>query len=250
MPFLPRRARGNAVLDKSVNAGEKTMEMLKRPCCSRRAGRRRFRRRGAAFGALASVLLATPLVGAQSFGKADGIDAGPEDGSVFDEPTQPLRKLGLMFDFGTMDGGMMSLVYRPMPWLRFNAGAGTNFAAPGIRVGTVVNPFRNSGWAVSLDGGHFYPGNVNGVFQAFAGSDYDDSHLLEHFDYNYVNLQVGWEIERNDLMFFARGGVGLLMTQLPQDQLDSVRNLSSLVDPDGSVEALLPSLKVGIIGFL
>jgi len=149
-----------------------------------------------------------------------------------------------------MDGGMMSLVYRPMPWLRFHAGGGTNFAAPGIRVGAVVNPLRNSGWAVSLDGGHFYPGNVNGVFQAFAGSDYDDSHLLEHFDYNFVNLQVGWEVERNDLMFFARGGVGLLVTQLPTDDLNRVRNLSSLVDPDGSVEAFLPSLKVGIIGFL
>jgi hypothetical protein len=28
-----------------------------------------------------------------------------------------------------------------------------------------------------------------------------------------------------------------------------VRNLSSLVDPDGSVDVVLPSLKLGFIGF-
>ena len=90
-----------------------------------------------------------------------------------------------------------------------------------------------------------------GLFAAFAGSDYDDSHLLEHFDYDFATLQLGWEIERGDLLFFARGGVGLLWTRLPTDDLGRVSNLSSFVDPaDGSVRALLPTLSLGIIGFL
>jgi hypothetical protein len=180
----------------------------------------------------------------------DSLDPGPDDGSLFETPPRPPRKVGLMFDLGTMDGAMMSLVYRPLPVIRFYAGGGTNGASPGIRAGAAAMPFRDSGWSFSLDGGHFFPGNVNGLFAAFAGSDYDDSHLLEHFDYNYVNLQVGWDVERGDLLFFARGGVGLLWTRLPADNLARISNLSSMVDPDGSVEALLPSLKVGIIGFL
>jgi hypothetical protein len=171
-------------------------------------------------------------------------------GALFEEPQRPMRKLGLMFDLGTMDGGMMSLVYRPLRWLRVHGGGGTNGAGPGVRAGVAVSPFQSSGWSLSLDGGHFFPGDVNGLFAAFAGSGYDDSHLLENFDYDFVNLQVGWEVERGDLLFFARGGVGLLWTQLPSDDLARIRNLSSFVDPDGSVEALLPSLKVGIIGFL
>ncbi len=171
-------------------------------------------------------------------------------GALFEEPLRSPRQLGLMFDLGTLDGGMMSLVYRPLPWVRLHGGAGTNGAGPGVRAGAVLSPFQNSGWSLSLDGGHFFPGNVNGVFAAFAGSDYDDSHLLENFDYDFVNLQVGWEVERGDLLFFARGGVGLLWTQLPSEDLGRIRNLSSFVDADGSVEALLPSLKVGIIGFL
>jgi hypothetical protein len=160
-----------------------------------------------------------------------------------------MRSLGLMFDLGTLDGGMMSLVYRPTPWLRLHGGGGTNGAAPGIRMGAALSPFR-PGFTVGLEGGHFFPGNVNGLFAAFAGADYDDSHLLEHFDYNFVNLQAGWEVERGDLMFFARIGVGYVWTQLPAQGLDRIENLSSLVDPDGSVEAFVPSLKIGLIGFL
>lgn len=195
-------------------------------------------------------LAAVPAFAAAPVAPHEPVDTGPDTGSIFDEPPPPLRKLGLMFDLGTMDGGMMSLVYRPLPQLRFHGGGGTNGAGPGVRLGAVLSPMRDSGWSLSLDGGHFFPGNVNGVFAAFAGSDYDDSHLLEHFDYDFVNLQAGWEVERGDLLFFARAGVGFLWTQLPADDLGRIENLSAFVDPDGSVEALLPSLKVGIIGFL
>jgi hypothetical protein len=235
--------------------------MVRISFCSRLT-RGSCRSRLAALGTLSALSLAAPFASGQTLNHAmDGRENddgesearysdSPYSGSVFDDAASPLRKLGLMFDLGTMDGAMMSLVYRPLPWLRLHGGGGTNGAGPGVRVGTVVSPFRKSGWSFSADGGHFFPGNVNGVFAAFAGSDYDDSHLLERFDYNFVNLQAGWEVERGDLMFFARGGVGLLWTQLPSDDLARIRNLSAFVDPDGSVEALLPSLKIGIIGFL
>ena len=159
------------------------------------------------------------------------------------------RHVGLMFDLGTLNGGMLSLVYRPSPWLRMYGGAGTNGAAPGLRVGAAVLPFRH-GFGVSIDGGHFFPGDVNGIFATFAGANYDDSHLLEHFDYDFVQLQAGWEVERADLVFFVRGGVGLVWSKLPAEGLNRVRNLSSLVDADGSVEAFLPSIQLGFIGFL
>lgn len=153
-----------------------------------------------------------------------------------------------MFDLGTLDGGMMSLVYRPAPWLRLHAGGGTNGASPGVRAGAAVPIAR--GWGVSLEGGHFFPGDLNGLFSAFAGPNYDDSHLLEHFDYDFANLQLGWEIERSDLVFFVRAGVGYVWSRVPAEGLSRVENLSPLVDPDGSVEVLLPSLKLGFIGFL
>jgi len=159
------------------------------------------------------------------------------------------HSLGLMFDLGTLDGGMLSLVYRPAPWLRLHAGGGTNGASPGVRAGAVV-PLAK-GWGISLEGGHFFPGDLNGLFSAFAGSDYDDSHLLDSFDYDFANLQLGWELERNDLVFFVRAGVGYVWSRLPaEEDLSRIDNLSPLVDADGSVEVFMPSLKLGFIGFL
>ena len=168
----------------------------------------------------------------------------------FDEGLpQRFRRLGLMFDLGTLNGAMLSLVYRPSPWLRVYGGAGTNGAAPGLRVGAAALPWGR-GFGLSLDGGHFFAGDVNGIFATFSGGDYDDSHLLEHFDYDFVQLQAGWEVEQAGLLFFVRAGVGFVWTELPPQGLDRVRNLSSLVDPDGSVEAFLPSIQLGFIGFL
>jgi hypothetical protein len=162
------------------------------------------------------------------------------------EPPSP-RRLGLMFDLGTIEGGMLSLVYRPAPWLRAHGGVGSNGASPGFRLG-VTFPHR-SGAALALEAGHYFPGDLNGVFSAFAGSDYDDASIIEDFDYDFVNLQAGWEWETSNLMFFTRAGATFLRSQLPAEELSSVRNLSSLVDPDGSVDVVLPSLKLGFIGF-
>lgn len=178
---------------------------------------------------------------------------GPADAELdpLGEPARnELSRLGLMFDLGTVDGGMLSLVYRPATWLRFHGGGGTNGAAPGLRAGASLAPFPQRGLALSLDAGHFFPGDINGIFSAFAGASYDDSRLLEDFDYSFVNLQAGWEVERSGLMFFVRGGVAFVWAEVPAPGLTQIRNLSSLVDPDGSVEAFLPSLRVGLIGFL
>jgi len=192
-------------------------------------------------------LLSTSLAAARS-------DASNNPQAKIDPLGEPyndrLRHLGLMFDLGSVDGAMLSLVYRPSPWLRVYGGAGSNGAAPGVRLGAALSPFRWRGVALNLDGGHFFPGDVNGIFSAFAGSRYDDSRALEHFDYNFMNLQAGWEIERGGLMFFARGGVAFVWSQVPAEDVSRLRNRSPLVDPDGSIEAFLPSVRIGLIGFL
>ena len=207
------------------------------------------RRAAAATALCTSTLLAAGALAAEGTLAESTPTAAENDLDPLGQVVPRFRHLGLMFDFGTLDGAMLSLVYRPSPWLRMYGGAGTNGAAPGLRAGAALLPFR-SGFSLSLDGGRFFPGNVNGIFATFAGADYDDSHLLEHFDYDFVKLQAGWEVERGDLLFFVRGGVGFAWTQLPADNLSRISNLSSLVDPDGSVEAFLPSIQLGFIGFL
>lgn len=207
----------------------------------------------AAIAACATTLLASSAGLAAIDGAAAAeVESSTELLDPLGEPvSHRLSRLGLMFDLGTIDGGMLSLVYRPSPWLRVHAGGGTNGAAPGLRGGLSLAPLQQQrGFALSLDAGHFFPGDINGIFSAFAGASYDDSRLLEDFDYDFVNLQAGWEVERSGLMFFVRGGMAFVWAQLPARGLAQLRNLSSLVDPDGSVEAFLPSLRVGLIGFL
>ncbi|MEO8183259.1 MAG: hypothetical protein ABI895_30875 [Deltaproteobacteria bacterium] len=217
--------------------------------CQRRARPRWARGRTLALGAGLALLLAAPLASARSDATSEA--AGVANTDPLGQPyNDRLPRLGLMFDIGSVDGGMLSLVYRPSPWLRMYGGGGTNGAAPGVRVGAAVSPFRWRGVAFNLDGGHFFPGDVNGIFSAFAGSRYDDSRVLEHFDYDFLNLQAGWEIERGGLMFFARGGVAFVWSELPAEGLSRLRNRSPLVDPDGSIEAFLPSVRIGLIGFL
>jgi len=208
-----------------------------------------LQRRSAACAAFAALALAGPAAVSSELQPGDGPTEERTD--PLGEPAHDrLRHLGLMFDLGTVDGGMLSLVYRPLPWLRTYGGGGTNGAAPGVRLGAAISPFRWRGFGLNVDGGHFFPGDVNGIFSAFAGAGYDDSRALEHFDYDFVNLQAGWEIERAGLMFFVRGGVAFVWTQLPPEGLAHLRHVSPLVDPDGSVEAFLPSLRIGLIGFL
>jgi hypothetical protein len=212
--------------------------------------RRWLPRRTLALSAGLGLLFAASLASAESETDSESTEALTSLDPLGDPYNDRLRHLGLMFDLGSVDGGMLSLVYRPSPWLRMYGGGGTNGAAAGVRMGAALSPFRWRGAALNLDGGHFFPGDVNGIFSAFAGSRYNDSRALEHFDYDFVNLQAGWEIERAGLMFFARAGVAFVWSQVPVEGLSRLRNRSPLVDPDGSIETFLPSVRIGLIGFL
>jgi hypothetical protein len=206
----------------------------------------------AALSALCLAVCFTPRAAASETLLSDthAYDDAARDDVQYDSIGQMIGKpsqLGLMFDLGTIDGAMMSLVYRPLPWLRFQGGAGTNSASPGFRVGVVALPFRHAP-AMSFEGGHFFEGDINGIVSALSG--YHGSSLLERFDYNFVNLQLGWEVERGGLLFFARGGLGFMWTQLPAEAVADAGSAATHVDPDGSVRLFMPTLKVGFIGFM
>ena len=165
----------------------------------------------------------------------------------------PLRPVGLMFDVGSSDGGMMSLVVRPRTWLRAHAGGGSNGMAPGIRTGIVVLPW-GPGPALALEAGHYFEGNLNGLMQMLIGPSYRSVENLEHFDYDFVNLHAGMEVERAGVMFFAHGGLTYLWTRLDAREtafLQARPTPSGPLQVQGNVAwVLMPSLKIGFVGFL
>jgi hypothetical protein len=167
-----------------------------------------------------------------------------------DEPDRVRRKhWGLMFDLGSIHGGMLSLAYRPAPWLRLHAGAGTNAVSPGYRAGlTLVKP-GTTGPSLNIEAGHFLPGDMNGLLKMLVGTGYRANSRLEDFDYDFVNLHAGWEIESGALTFFARGGASVLWTRLPAlpEAGADVATLGTGTEPFWLV---LPSVAFGFVGFL
>jgi hypothetical protein len=186
-----------------------------------------------------------PVAPAASHGTLP-IDTDPDEDA--DEALARRKHWGLMFDLGSMQGGMLSLVYRPAPWLRLHAGAGTNAVSPGYRAGvTLAKP--GTGPSLNIEGGHFLPGDMNGLLKILVGTGYQANPRLEDFDYDFVNLHAGWEIESGQLTFFARAGASMLWTRLPvlQEPGAERATLGTETEPFWLV---LPSVAFGFVGFL
>ena len=185
-----------------------------------------------------------------SFDSASIISDAPGLVSEANDPDGETSKkpLGLMFDLGSMHGAMLALTYRPAPWLRLHAGAGTNAVSAGYRAGVTFSA-PGTGPSFNIEGGHFLPGDMNGVLKILVGTGYDADSRLEDFDYDFVNLHAGWEIESGHLTFFARGGATALWTRIPVLDAASAGPpaLSAATEPFWLV---LPSVAFGFIGFL
>lgn len=177
------------------------------------------------------------------------VDGAPEPGESSKKP----RMYGAMFDLGVPDGTMLSFVLRPVDIARFHAGAGYNGISPGLRIGAALLPL---GWgpSLSLDYGHYFEGDANGLAGLFAESTSDGSVLLERIGYDYVSLRAGMELGGDRFTFFARGGVSWLRTTI--HELDSLlegndasasSRTTITVKQDPVLNAFIPSFQLGLI---
>lgn len=154
-----------------------------------------------------------------------------------------------MFDVGTIEGGILSFTAQPFKTLRLEAGAGTNGISPGYRLGAVELPFGN--WpTISLSGGHFFPGDINGLVRVLSTGDYTHDPRLEHFDYDFASLHLGRETESAGVLFFIRGGASILWTQLPASTPASANLARTSASASEPHWLILPSLRIGFVGFL
>jgi hypothetical protein len=174
-------------------------------------------------------------------------------------PVAPARlaRFGLMADAGVPDGASASLVYRPMRWLRAQVGGGYNLISPGVRAGVTLIPL---GWGPSatLEGGHYFDGNANGMARRIAGSDFKNSALLERVGYDFANAHLGFEIGSRRVTFFVHGGMSYIRGTLHNANTALQADSGGLV-PDGSsvsikqdpvIKVVAPSAKLGLIVYL
>jgi hypothetical protein len=188
----------------------------------------------------------TPAAGPAMGSATPPLDTEPDDP---DDPSVARRKRwGLMFDVGSVDGGLLSLLYRPAPWLRLHAGGGTNDVSAGYRAGVTVAS-AEGGPSLNIEGGHFLPGDMNGLLKILVGTGYQANPRLEHFDYDFINVHAGWEVESGNLIFFARGGASVLWTRIPALAGAEAPGTATTTGTE-PFWLLVPSVAFGFIGLL
>lgn len=212
--------------------------------------------------------LVRPFLGVLGFAAVSGITSPAFSQDVYDQDVESvlstetpaatrrpeLPVVGLMADAGLPDGLMASLAVRPVQYLRLHAGAGTNSASPGFRLGMSLLPL-GVGPSLNLEIGHYLDGDANGlVRQAVAGLGRFSSYV-KRLNYTFANAHAGLDVGKQDFTFFVHGGFTYLHARLrdvmaPPDMVTSTGRTSITFREDPIVKMFTPSVKVGLIVYL
>ena len=173
--------------------------------------------------------------------------------------TDALPVIGLMVDAGLPDGMNGSLIFRPTNWLRTHAGGSYNMISSGVRAGVALIPF-GSGPSLTLEAGHYFDGDANGLAKKFAGASFKDSALLERIGYDYANAHLGIEFGSQRVTFYIHGGTSFVRASVHnidaaiQDKANSNglggSDTTVSVKQDPVIKAWTPSAKLGLIVYL
>jgi hypothetical protein len=172
-------------------------------------------------------------------------------------PAPSLPLIGIMADAGVPDGMGGSLVFRPQRWLRVHGGGTYNMISSGLRAGATLLPF-GSGPSLTVEGGHYFDGDANGLVRRFAGPSYDSNAALERVGYDYANAHLGLDIGSRRVTFYLHAGMSYVRATI--HHLDDVVQSSSSGDSstgtqvsvkqDPVIRAFTPSAKLGLIVYL
>lgn len=177
---------------------------------------------------------------------------------VLTPKANPLPMFGVMADAGLPDGANGSLVFRPLSWLRAHGGGGYNMISKGVRAGVSLIPF-GSGPSATLEAGHYFEGDANGLARRFAGASFQSA-LLERVGYDYANAHLGLDFGSRRVTFFIHGGMSYVRANI--HNVDSVIAAEAAangadsgttevsVKQDPIVRAWFPSVKLGLIVYL
>ena len=172
-------------------------------------------------------------------------------------PSKRPALFGVMLDAGVPDGVNAALVLRPYSWLRAHGGGGYNMISAGVRAGVTLVPF-GAGPSATIEGGHYFDGDANGLARRFAGATFSSA-MLERVGYDYANAHLGLDFGSERVTFYIHGGMSYIHAQI--HNFDSVvastasenggngsTEISIMKDP--TIQAWVPSAKLGLIVYL
>ena len=157
--------------------------------------------------------------------------------------------IGLGIDAGAPGGAGLTLLVRPLWWLRLNAGAAYNVGGFGFRGGITLSPGQ---WAITptlnLDAGRYLSGDVNKFVTV---TDPNAQALLSRTTYTFATAQIGLEFgSQRWFSFYLRGGLTYVMSTLSGTDLSALANGNigagtTVTMGDAKFSALAPCASLG-----
>jgi hypothetical protein len=166
----------------------------------------------------------------------------------------PLPMLGLMLGAGVPDGATGSAVFRPFSFVRGEAGLSYNMISKGVRAGVTLLPF-GAGPSATVEAGHYFNGNANGIARSIAGAGFHDSAILQSVGYDYANAHLGLDFGTRRVVFFLHGGMSYIRATVHNvnEQLASSTSGSNTTvsfGQDPTIRVVTPSAKLGFIFYI
>lgn len=161
----------------------------------------------------------------------------------------PLPQLGVALGAGFPQFATLDLAYRPLPWLRLQAGPSWDYAGWGLHGGAFVAPYR---WLLTptlgLEGGRFFTADAN----HFVSADPEVQPLLRRVTVKYLAATLGVEIgSQRGFSFFLRTGLSWIWVdssgtgQLTGTSGTPGANDAQVTITDPVIRASSPTLQLG-----
>jgi hypothetical protein len=156
-----------------------------------------------------------------------------------------------MLDGGLPDLAGASLLYRPLPWLRVNAGLATNTAGVAVRAGVGVAFYFPITPSLNLDVGHYFPADYRPLAQRLGMSTDGAAALaLQDIGYDFASATVGLELgSPRHFSFFVRAGLSYWSFNVGQSEAilrAALQDEGLSADPI-QLRFTSPSAKVGFL---
>lgn len=184
----------------------------------------------------------------------DGQVAHTGDAPVAKPVERPLPVLGLGLGAGIPDGATVSGVYRPFSWLRAEVGGSYNMISKGVRGGVTLVPF-GMGPSATLEAGHYFEGDANGIARKFAGAGFDDNAVLQRIGYDYANAHLGLDFGMRRVVFFIHGGMSYIRANVHNINSELAASgdtggTTVTFNQDPTVRIITPSVKLGFVFYI
>lgn len=134
-----------------------------------------------------------------------------------ESPGEPVRygNFGVMLDFGVPYGASASVLFRPVPMLRFHGGPAHNGLAAGGRGGVAFVPFQSFVRpALLLEAGFLPPGDGR-LLSRWVGRA--ELAALSQLSYRFASAKLGLELgSSRRFSFLLQGGLSYIDGAVPQ----------------------------------